>query len=81
MEKKRVQKDSHIYIQLTFDEEVKVIQWRKYNLQQMVLKQLDIHMRKKKKKKGSRQRPCTLYNNLLKMNHKVNICVPPKFVR
>ena len=51
MEKKRVQKDSHIYIHLTFDEEVKVIQWRKYNLQQMVLKQLDIHMQKKKKKK------------------------------
>lgn len=47
MEQKRVQKDSHKYIQLTFDEDVKAIQWRKYDLQQMVLKQLDIHMQKK----------------------------------
>lgn len=77
MEQRRVQKDSHKYIQLTFDEDIKAIQWRKYDLQQMVLKQLDIHMQKKN---GSRQRPCTLYNNLLKMNHKVNICVPPKFI-
>lgn len=47
IEQRRVQKDSHKYIQLTFDEDIKAIQWRKYDLQQMVLKQLDIHMQKK----------------------------------
>lgn len=63
MEQRRVQKDSHKYIQLTFSEDMSGNPVENTIFQQMVLKQLDIHS---KKKNGSRQRPCTLYNNLSK---------------
>jgi len=48
------ERDPHKYSQLIFDKETEEIQWRKDSIKQMVLEQVQIHIKKKKKKSGHR---------------------------
>jgi len=43
------ERDPHKYSQLIFDKETEEIQWRKDSIKQMVLEQVQIHIKKKKR--------------------------------